>query len=67
MLVTKTIILAATVSATGYVEHLTENRDTDFPVAKKTISHGKVIPESPEGFNIRKNNRNHTIYGKRTR
>ena len=58
MLVTKTIILAATVSA---------NRDIDFPVGKKITSHGKSIPHSPEGFSIRKMNRNQVAYGKRTR
>ena len=67
MLVTKTIILAATVSATRCDVHLTENRDIDFPVGKKITSHGKSIPHSPEGFSIRKMNRNQVAYGKRTR
>jgi|GEM_PF-3956886 len=43
MLVTKTIILAATVLATRCDVHLTENRDIDFPVGKKITSHGKSL------------------------
>ncbi len=67
MLTTKTIILAATVTAKGFNAHLTEKRLVEIKTTEMIFNNGKTIPQSPEGVNLRKPNRNQVLYGKQTR
>lgn len=67
MLFTKTIILAATVTAQGCDVHLTQKISTEIKTTEIIFTQGKTIPPSPEGASLRKHNRNQVMYSKRVR